>query len=520
LPRFLSLFLILLQCACQPGKTGGDKIVIAQSAEPRSLDPQVATGNTDFQVASQIFEGLVKFRRGSLEVGPSLAKDWEVLQDGKVYRFFLKENVTFHDGTPFNAESVVFTFERMLDPDHESADTGPFPLSFFFSSVEKVVAENASTVRFELSEPFAPLLSNLAYPTGYIVSPTALGKHGKEFGRNPVGTGPYQFAGWDSRRRIVLERNESFHGQPAAMENVYYRPVQDPNTRITDLLSGQVDLVLEVPAALVSFLDRKEGFSTSRAVGPHLWFVILNLRNPALQDVRLRRAMQLAIDRQGIANDLLQGTASVPSGPIPEAFDWIDLDTNPMPFDPAEARRLVEAVKEDRGGIPPLTFLATESGSGMLEPLRMAEAIQADLRAVGLEVEIEVYEWNSYLAKVNGGLEGTGDLAEMAWMVNDPDTLPYLALRREAWPEGGGFNSGYYENPLVDSWIETARRELDPEKRADLYRKIHHKVREDLPWLFIASWRQTVVYQSDLDGVELQSSFLLPMGPVRREDKQ
>ena len=145
----------------------------------------------------------------------------------------------------------------------------------------------------------------------------------------------------------------------------------------------------------------------------------------------------------------------------------------------------------------------------MLSPVQMATAIQGNLAAVGIELEIETYEWNTYLAKVNRGLEDQGDLAEMAWMTNDPDTLPYLALRSGALPEQGGFNSGYYQNARVDALIEQARSSTDRLERVRLYHQLQRLVHEEEPWVFVASWRQNAVTTRRLQGFALQPSFFL-----------
>jgi peptide/nickel transport system substrate-binding protein len=148
----------------------------------------------------------------------------------------------------------------------------------------------------------------------------------------------------------------------------------------------------------------------------------------------------------------------------------------------------------------------------MLAPVQMALAIQADLLEVGIRASIETYEWNSYLARINAGLEGLGHMAEMAWMTNDPDTLPYLALRSTAIPEQGGFNSGYYRNTEVDRLIEAARVATERERRAALYRELARLVHHDLPWAVVASWRQNVVAQAQVRGFRLQPSFFLLLG--------
>src|SRR5690606_12168488 len=174
-----------------------------------------------------LYDGLVRYKDGTLEVEPALAKSWTISEDGKTYSFTLREGVTFHDGTRLDAEAVEFTFERMLDESHPHHDTGPFPLAFFFSAVESVTAQDEHTVVFQLKEPYAPFLSNLAYPTGLIVSPTAIEEQGKEFGRHPVGTGPFRFEEWESNSKVVVSRNEDYWGGAPALEAVVFRPITD-----------------------------------------------------------------------------------------------------------------------------------------------------------------------------------------------------------------------------------------------------------------------------------------------------
>ena len=150
----------------------------------------------------------------------------------------------------------------------------------------------------------------------------------------------------------------------------------------------------------------------------------------------------------------------------------------------------------------------------MLDPVPMGTAIQADLQAVGLNVKIKTYEWNTFLGEVNPGLEGKADMAEMAWMTNDPDTLPYLALRSEAWPDKGGFNSGYYANPKVDELLEAARTATDQDERARLYREMQEIVQEDAPWVFVANWKQNAVTSDRVENFGLEPSFLLNLQGV------
>lgn len=513
-----ALFAWLLVSCTEDPVGGGDALIVAQSAEPKSLDPHVATSLNDFRILENIFEGLVRFKSGSLDIEPGLAESWEVSPDGLNYSFNLRKGVSFHDGTPFDAEAVKFSFERMLDPTHPAHDTGPFPLSFFFSQIESIDVEGEHRVSFRLKEPFAPFLANLAYPTGFIVSPSALeGYRRVGFGRHPVGTGPFRFSEWQGNRFVRLEANPSWRGEKPSLKNIYFRPVSDENARIASLLSGESHVVVEVPPDLIAHFRADEAFEVLEESGPHVWFLIFNTREGPLRDKRVRQAVNLAINKQALVDDLLQGTATIPNGPVAEAFgDSCDPALESWPYDPEEARRLI---KEAGAEGAKLTLLATESGSGMLDPKNMAAAIQADLAAIGLEVEIQSYEWNTFLKKVNSGLEGTADMAQMAWMTNDPDTLLFMTLRTDAMPGRGGFNSGYYSNAEVDALIAEARGTQDPVKRSRLYHRIQQLVKEDAPCAYVASWRQNAVTSSEVRGMRLEPSFLFRLGGVSLESK-
>jgi peptide/nickel transport system substrate-binding protein len=295
---------------------------------------------------------------------------------------------------------------------------------------------------------------------------------------------------------------------------VVFRPITDANTRVAEMLSGGLDLMVEVPPDNVSQFADDAGFTVYEQAGPHVWFLILNAKEGPMADKRVRQAVNYAIDKKALTENVLQGTAAVAAGPTPPAFAWAYNESlDPYPYDPEKAKALIE---EAGFAGAEITFYVTEGGSGMLDPVPMGAAIQADLAEVGLNVKIETYEWNTFLGKVNPGLEGKADMAEMAWMTNDPDTLPYLALRTDAWPDKGGFNSGYYSNPEVDKLLEAARRSTDQEERARLYKEMQTIVQEDAPWAFIANWKQNAVTTSRVEGFKLQPSFFLLLHGVSK----
>ncbi len=492
-------------------QTPPDVLIVGQIAEPKALDPAAVTAVNDFRILMNIYDGLVRYKDGTLEVEPALATSWEISEDGTVYTFALREGVTFHDGSAFDAEAVKFNFDRMLREDHPYHDTGPFPLAFFFSAVQDVSVIDPLTVQFTLDAPYAPFLSNLAYPTGLIVSPAAVEQHGAEFGRNPSGTGPFTFAEWRSNEAVVIEAHPDHWDGAPATQAVVFRPISDANTRTAEMLAGGIDLMVEVPPVALSEFEG-ESYRLHEQAGPHVWFLILNAKEGPFADVRVRQAANYAINKTAIVNDVLEGTAAVAAGPTPPAFAWAYNESlEPYPYDPEKAKALIAEAGADGAE---LTFYVTEGGSGMLDPVAMGTAIQADLKAVGFDVSIETYEWNTFLGEVNPGLEGKADMAQMAWMTNDPDTLPYLALRTEAWPEKGGFNSGYYSNPEVDKLLEDARSATDQAERAALYQQMQTIVQEDAPWVFVANWKQNAVTSDRVESFALQPSFFLLLKDV------
>ncbi len=513
---FVTVLAVLLTVFAGPtaAQTSDDTLVVGQIAEPKSLDPQTVTATNDFRILVNIFDGLVRFKRGTLEVEPALATDWTVSDDQLTYTFDLREGVTFHDGTPFDAEAVKFTFDRMLDPDHPQHGTGPFPLAFFFSMVEAVETPDPMTVTFQLKEPFAPFLSNLAYPTGLIVSPSAVAESGQGFGRAPVGTGAFRFAEWTPDEAVTLARNPDYWDGAPSMETVVFRPIPDAAARASDMLSGGIDIMAEVPPASLAAFRDNPNFIVHEETGPHLWFLILNTREGPFSDKRVRQAVNYAIDKESLIEDVLQGTADIAAGPIPPAFDWAnDGSVQPYPHDPEKARELIRQAGVEGAS---LTFYVAEGGSGMLAPVAMAEAIQTDLKAVGLNARIETYEWNTFLSNVNPGLAGKADMAEMAWMTNDPDTLPFLALRSDAMPETGGFNAGYYANAEVDRLLAEARRTTDPAARGALYNQVQAIIHDDAPWAFIANWKQNAVATTAIENFDLEPSFLMLLRGVSK----
>ncbi len=489
--------------------TPKNALVLGHLAELQTLDPPQATTISDGRINSNIYEGLVRFKDASLEIEPALATSWTISPDGKLYTFKLRPGVTFHDGSAFDAAAVKFNFDRVLVKGAPYSDTGPFPFVFILGPITQTEVVDPMTVAFHLATPYAPMMNMLASGAGLVagISPAAVKQYGKEFSRHGGGTGPFKLRLWEPNQRIVLEANKSYFRGAPKLAGLVYRPIPDESARVSEMQSGGTDVTIEVPADNVPGFKADARFTFLEQPGPHLWYLMLNTRTKPFNDKRVRQALNYAINKDAIANDILKGTATVAASVTPPAFTgYYDETLKPYPYDPARAKQLLADAGYPQG--IDVTFDVTQNGSGMLSPTLMGTAIQADLAAVGIRAKIETYEWNTYLAKLIPGM-GEVAIAEMSFMTTDPDTHPALALRT-----GAAVNSGYYSNPEVDRLIDAGRVEVDVGKRQAIYKKLQQVVFDDAPWGFICNWKQNAVIAKDVQDFQLQPSFVTRLFPV------
>ena len=507
--RMVAMMAAVLALASASGHdaaAAGKTLVVGLVAEPTSMDPGQLTDINSMRVLSSVYDTLVRFKEGSFTQEPGLATAWKMSPDGLTYTFTLRKGVKFHDGTPFDAEAVKFTYDRLLDPKHPFAETGPFPFaSFYYGAIKEVAVVDPGTVRFTLKQPFSPLLNNLTLNTGRIVSPAAVKKYGKEFASHPVGTGPFKFATWDKNVRIVLDANPQYWAGAPKVERIVFRPLVEEQTRVTELLSGGVDFIVDVPPDNVAQVKKDGKLVYYEQPGPHIWWVTLNTAKKPFDDVRVRRAVNLAVNRDAIAVDLLKRTATPAIGPIPPSITWAFTDqVAKYPYDPARAKKLLAEAGYPNGF--PAVFWIPESGSGMQSPKTMAQAIQADLAAVGVQASIQTFEWGAYLNKYGKGFGQEADMGAMSFMLDPGDPAPMLSLVIDG---KGGFRGGAYANPEVDKLLAEASRIVDQKKRGELYRQVQKLVVDDAPWIFVDNAVQNAAGTRKVSGFRLHPSFYL-----------
>ena len=485
-------------------------LVIGLVAEPTSLDPGQLTDINSMKLLGAMYDTLVRFKPNSFDLQPSLATSWDISGDLMQYTFKLRPGVKFHDGSDFNADAVKFTYDRLLDPNHPFADTGPFPFApGYYGSIAETIVVDPLTVQFRLNRQDASLINAFTLNTGRIVSPTAVKAQRKNFSQNPVGTGPFKFVSWDHNVRITLTANPDYWDGAPALSQLIFRPLVDEQTRITEFLSGGVDVIFDVPPDNITQVKTTPSAVFLEQPGPHVWWVTLNTKKPPFDNVLVRRAVNYAINKDTLTQDILKGTGTPSVGPIPPAIGWAYTDqVTQYSYDPERAKALLD----QSGVLMPIniTFWVTESGSGMQSPKTMGTAIQADLAAIGVNAQIQTYEWGAFLNTYGTGLGDQASMAELSWMFDSGDPahmLPNNLYGPACSPKG--FNSGCYQNPQVDLLMDAALKINDRAQRGALYKQIQGIVADDAPWIFIDNQIQNAAAATRVSGLQLHPSFYM-----------
>src|SRR5881396_3619607 len=496
------LFVLLMPTVvvAQPAGT----LVVGLVAEPVALDPAQVTDLNSNRVGRRVAETLVAFAEGSTQIVPGLAESWTISRDGLQYTFKLRKGVKFHDGTPLDAEAVKFSIERQIVPDHPASKLGKYPFAnYFFGNVKAVEPLDELTVRFILKEPRASFLDIMAAAAASIVSPTAVRKYGLDYGSNPVGTGPFRFASWERGQRVVLEKNPSYWKFPVKVDRVIYRPIVEDQARLTELLTGGLDLIVGVPADNVAPLEKNPKLTLLKQVGAHVWYLGMNNQKKPFDDKRVRQALNYAVNKDAIVNDVLNGTGAASKGPVLPGTWGADGALKPYPYDPDRARKLLAEAGYPNGFTT--TLWVPESGSGMQSPVAMATVMQSNLKAVGVTVALATMEWGAYLAKLRTKEQ---ELFALSWMAGneDPDMVMYPLLHSSQWTPVGP-NRALYKNARFDDLLQQARLTTDQAKRAALYREAQRVLVDDAPWVFVDHEIQIAALSKRVQGFKLHPSF-------------
>lgn len=448
----------------QPRPKNGGTVTYAAGSATQTLDPQFITDVTTFRAVGTMYEALTKQDENG-KVGPGLALSWTVSPDKRTWTFKLRPNVFFHDGSPFNAQAVKFTYDRILNP-----ATGS-PRRSTLEMVESTAVVDDLTFRLTTKEPFAPLLAQLSAYNVYILSPSHVQKEGANFSKTASGTGPFRLQSWQPGEKLVVVRNEKYWGEKARLDSVVFTVVPEDSARTLMLLGGQADVISELPYIMVKKLGNLDAVRVVRKPGYRTIYIGMNLAVPPFNDLRVRQAVAHAINKQALVQGLLNGIGTLGGSLESSVIEGTAKQLQPYAYDPGRARKLLADAGLPNGFT---TDFMVPTGRYNMDR-QVGEAIQGQLAAVGIKVNIQSPEFGAYLQALTRGkvpmfLSGKGS------PTGDMDFTQAL-LNHSA----GRMNYFNFKNPDVDRLIQQQRVAVDPKERARLLDELQTRVYQEHP---------------------------------------
>ncbi len=496
---------LLLVAACDSQPAGPSLVVrVGRSTDAITLDPARAGENDSSEVVEQIFDTLVRYKPDSTEVEPSLAVRWETSELGRAWTFHLRPNVRFHDGTPVDADAVVFSFERQRDLDHpyHRPDFTYWENSFrtIISAVEKV---DGMTIRLILERPYAPFLATLAMFPVAIVSPTAVKKWGNDFGAHPVGSGPFRFVEWSKGERITLEGNPTYWDGAPQVRNLVFITIADARQRLVALEGGAIEVAERLAPQDLQFVVLHPDLVLHRTDGLNIAYLALNTQKAPFDNRDVRRAVNHAINKQAIVKLVYQGLARAAGSPLPPSF-FSHLPGDPYPQSPAKALELfaTTGVKRPAGAPPLKLYVMSSPRAYMPSPLTVARIIQHNLADMGLEVELVVNEFDAHLKAVR---RGDHDLCLLGWNADngDPDNVLFTLFDPTHTEEGSARNVAFYRSPELHGLLQWAQESQDRKEREEYYRRAQTLILHDAPWVPLAYTQLVIASKRKLAGLRV-----------------
>ena len=466
---------------------GGSLILLFR--DPPTFDPHLAEDSISGLFVNEIFGGLVTIEPFNFSVVPDLAESWEVSEDGTVYTFYLHPDAKFHDGKPVTAQDVKWSLERVTNPEVQSPVADTYlndivgveeKLNSQATDIEGVRVIDDRTVEITIDAPKAYFLAKLTYPTAFVLDRSNV-EGNDDWIRSPNGTGPFKLAEYTVGETIRLARNEYYHLGPPHLDEVEM------------ILSGGSSLILyendETHVSGVGLADVERILDPSSPLNPQVHtypasfstsYIGLNVNEPPLDDPKFRKALNLAVDRETIAEVVYEGAVRPGKTILPPRFPAYNPNLDPYPYDPEAARQLLAESKygDDLENLPRLT-LSISGSLGAAVPLGLEVMLQSWEQELGLQVEIQQTEWATFLQDVN---DKRYQMFRLAWGADYPDPQNFLDILFHSHSQGNNTN---YNSPEVDALLEQARVERDPGARVELYQQIEQMILEDAPWVLL-----------------------------------
>ncbi len=473
--------------------------VYCSEASPKTFNPQLGTDGATFNASSRpVYNRLVDFERGTTKVIPSLAEKWDVSKDGKTITFHLRKNVQFHTTPyftptrPFNADDVLFTFNRMLKADHPYNKVSGGVYEYFTSmdmnklikSIDKV---DDHTVKFVLTRAEAPIIANMAMDFASILSAEygdqlLKAKKQEMMDIQPVGTGPFVWKSYRKDSEIRYEANPTYFEGKSPLDRLVFAITKDPNVRIQKLKRGECHFVAEPPPTDLKALRADSKITVMEQEGLNVAYLGINVTKPPFDKLEVRKALAHALNRQSYIDAIYLGNAVVAKNPIPPTMWSYNEKTVDDDFDIAKSKQLLTKAGFPNGFQTTLWYMPV---SRPYNPngKKMGEMMQADLAKVGIKADLQTFDWGAYLDKARAGQH---QLIMMGWTGDngDPDNFLSVLLSCEAAKNGSNYSRWCYQP--FEKLIDQAKVGSDQKARTKLYQEAQIVFKSQAPWVTLA----------------------------------
>ncbi|MFB4353170.1 ABC transporter substrate-binding protein [Microbacterium sp. LS_15] len=488
--------------------------VFAASSDPASLDPAFAQDGETFRVSRQIFEGLVGTEPGTADPAPLLAEKWESSEDGMSHTFTLKEGVTFHDGTPFNAEAVCANFDRWYNWTGLAASEA---LGYYYNKLFKGYASDPTnavyksctpdgdySVTIDLNKPFAGFVASLSLPAFGMQSPSAMSEFGaddvsgtaeapvlSEYAMgHPVGTGPFQFEEWSPGEQVTLKAYGDYWGEAGQVDEIIFRTIDDPTARRQALESGSIDGYDLVGPADTKALEDK-GFTMVSRPPFTILYLAFNQAIPELQDPKVREALSYAIDKDALISQVLPEGTEKAIEFVPDTVNGYNPDVTTYDFDPEKAKSLLAEAGYTEANPLKLEFdyPVNVSRPYMPDPEQIFTVLSSQLADVGVETTPVSQEWGEYLDRITGTSDHGIHLLGWTGDYNDTDNFVGVFFGQQSAEWG-------FDNPELFQKLDEARGVPSLEDQTALYEDINEMVAQFIPGVPLAHPAPTLAFDS------------------------
>jgi peptide/nickel transport system substrate-binding protein len=489
------------------GKPGGGLLNYGEYGRPATLDPITSNDMIALRISEFLFNGLVGINEKQ-EIVSELAEKWTIADEGRIYTFTLRKDVTWHssnDEEPksFTADDVIFTYNIMMHPKSITS------LKIRYEFIEKAEKIDDHTVKFTLKRPILNALAKFSFkiiPQHGPTNPQFITRD-DPFAQNPIGTGPYQIASITADREIILKANENYFKGKPHIDKFVVKPFADQNIMTQALMFNAIDMIVLVNPRDIPQIQGDKRFALEPYNALSYSFFGYNMRNPLLEDNRVRQAFCYAVNRQEMLDAFFNGQGTIISGPFAPGSWAYNLDVQPMPYDPEKALKLMEEAgfSRDEDGI--MTKQGESLSLTLKVPIdkeseavkRVVLAFQNYLRKVGVDIKLEFKEWLAW--KEDVFLKHDFDIIFASWVFDDSADITSLFHSSEIGKWRNNF--GAYSNPLIDSLIVESKLTLDHEKRRTIYRKLHFLLAEESPYTFLWTLTNYAAYHKKVRHVAI-----------------